>query len=309
MKKTVVLLALLPLLFSCKMQKGAVSSLNGNDLTGWMMLPGKVPGFEVSEGNLVTTPPNSSDLFTKARYGNYLFKFEYLLSEVGNSGVLIRCDPEDPWGTGVEVQLLAPWTPYRDDLHCTGSLYGYVPVHNRPDETTGIWHEMEIKCDRSIITVSVDGVVTTIANTDTVKGMEKKQIEGAIGFQSNHGNEGEYAKFRNISIHNFDLEPEYVARGFHEKDVRFREQAYRSARSIGVPMIEHLAAMMSEEDIIAYAGAKKILFDLSAEASSPDTPKHLRNNTIKALKSCSKRSDSKDTSDYLHRLLAMLSSD
>ncbi len=310
MKKTVALLALLTILFSCKTQNGAVSLFNGKDLTNWKMLPGKVPGFEVTEGNLVTTPPNSSDLFTEEWYGNYVFKFEYLLSEVGNSGVLIRCDPENPWGTGVEVQLLAPWTPYRDDLHCTGSLYGYVPVHNRPDETTGIWHEMEIKCDRNIITISVDGEITTIANTDTVKGMEEKLLEGAIGFQSNHSNEGEYAKFRNVSIRNFDIDPEYVARGFYEKDVRVREQAYRSARSIGAPMVGHLAEMMSEGNITAYSGAKKLLFDLSAEASSPDARKDMRNSVIKALKKSSrKKSYTQDVSDYLGRLLAMLTSD
>ena len=90
-----------------------------------------------------------------------------MLSKVGNSGVFIRRNPSVP-GDGFEVQLLAPWTPWRDDLHCTGSMYGHVAVTNRPDETTGLWYKMEIKCDRNIVTVSVNDTVTTVADIDTV---------------------------------------------------------------------------------------------------------------------------------------------
>jgi hypothetical protein len=228
---------------------------------------------------------------------------------VGNSGALIRTDPKNAWGTGVEVQLLAPWTPYRDDLHCTGSMYGLVAVHNRPDETTGIWHEMEIKCDRQNVTISVDGQITTTAKIDTVKGMENKNIVGAVGFQGNHGQDGEFVKFRNISIIDFDVEPDYVAKGFYEEDVRFREQAYKAAVSIGAPMIEPLIQMLSEENVMAHAGAKQVLFDIIAKATAPDVDKRDKKNVIKILKqSSSKQTYSKSVSDYLNWLLTMAKS-
>ena len=309
MKKTVILLVFLTISLLAVTQNKTYQLFNGKNLTNWKMVPNDMPGFDVTDGVLVAQPRNGSNLFTEKWYGNYIFKFEYLLSKVGNSGALIRSDPKNAWDTGVEVQLLAPWTPYRDDLHCTGSMYGLVAVHNRPDETTGIWHEMEIKCDRQNITISVDGQITTTAKIDTVKGMENKNIEGAVGFQGNHGLDGEFVKFRNISIVDFDVEPVYVAKGFYEEDVRFREQAYKAAVSIGAPMIEHLVKMLSEENIMAHAGAKQVLFDIIAKATSPDVNKNDKKTVIKILKqSSSNKNYSKSVSEYLDWLLKMAES-
>ncbi|MDD4729928.1 MAG: DUF1080 domain-containing protein [Dysgonamonadaceae bacterium] len=299
MKKTIILFAFLTISLLSFSQKETVTLFNRKDLTNWKMVPHDKPGFEVQDGILVAKPQNGSNLFSEKWYGNYIFKFEYLLSEVGNSGALIRSDPENAWGTGVEVQLLAPWTPYRDDLHCTGSMYGLVAVHNRPDETTGIWHEMEIKCDRQNVTISVDGQITTVAKIDTVKGMENKNIEGAVGFQGNHGKKGEFVKFRNISIQDFDTDPEYVAKGFYENDARFRQQAHKSAVSIGAPMIDGLTKMLSQDNVMAKAGAKQVLFDIVAQATAPDVSKLEKKNVIKALKKNLKQSKSKSVSEYL----------
>jgi hypothetical protein len=284
-----------------------ISLFNGKDLTGWSM-PGEVPGFEVTEGVMVAEPPSGSDIFTTEEFANYIFRFEYLLSEVGNSGVLIRCTPENPWGTGVEVQLLAPWTPYRDDLHCTGSLYGHVAVTNRPDETTGIWHQMEIRCDRNLITVSVDGQVTTEANTDTVESMKGKYISGAIGFQSNHSKKGEFARFRNISIRNLDLEPEYVKAGFFAEDVRFRKSAHEAALKIGASMIEPLSRLLFSESPVAQSGAKQVLFELVAHATAPGVPKGEKNAVGKNLEKSRRNCSEVDVSQYLEWLLEMTKS-
>jgi hypothetical protein len=309
MKKIVLFFSLLGSTLFAHTQESQqfISLFNGNDLSGWFM-PGEVPGFEVRNGIMVAKPPNGSDIFTNEEFANYIFRFEYLLSEVGNSGVLIRCNPQNPWGTGVEVQLLAPWTPYRDDLHCTASLYGHVAVSNRPDETTGIWHEMEIKCDRNWITVSVDGKVTTVANTDTVESMEEKNISGAIGFQSNHSKQGEFAQFRNISVRNLDMEPGYVVKGFYHEDVRFRKQAWKVAESIGVPVIAHLAKLLDDENQVAGAGAKQVLFDITARSTAPDESKETRIALIAALKAEMSQSYSASATAYLKWLLEMAGS-
>ncbi len=305
MKKSVLLFGFWALSVFAIAQSNFTPLFNGKDLTNWKMLPGKEPGFEVIDGVIVASPQNGSDLFTEETYGNFIFKFEYLLSEVGNSGVLIRVDPQNPWGTGVEIQLLAPWTPYRDDLHCTGSIYGYVAVFDRPDETTGIWHQMEIKCDRKNITIMVDGLITTTANIDTVKGMEEKYLAGAIGFQSNHSKKGEYARFRNISIKNLDAEPAYVATGFYEKDSRLRTLAHKAAVSMGAPFVEHLVRMLSEENTMVQAGAKQALFDITAQATTPGIAKAEKNEVIKALKKSTKQLHSQSASEYISWLLKM----
>ena len=230
-----------------------------------------------------------------------------MLSDVGNSGVLIRCDPEAPWETGVEVQLLAPWTPWRDDLHCTGSLYGHVEVTNRPDETTGIWHKMEIKCDRKTITVSVDDIITTLANTDTVKTMENKLLCGAIGLQVNHANiEGQYAKFRNIFIRDLDSDSEYITGGFNEKDTLLRSQAHVAAITLGAKMVEPLAIMMSGENPVTKTGSKQVLFDIVARATAPQTTEIYKNDVATALKNSAENISSEITRNYLKWLTGMI---
>ena len=309
MKKILILIAILGIILSgCSPNNESFKSLfSGKDLINWEM-PGEIPGFKVSGGIIIAEPPDGSDLFTEKQYGNFIFKFEYLLSKVGNSGVLIRCDPEDPWGTGVEVQLLAPWTPYRDDLHCTGSIYGYVAVTNRPDETTGIWHKMEIKCDRKNMTISVDGQVTTVANIDTVESMKDKHLEGTIGFQSNHSEKGEFAHFRNISIRDMDANPEYVMKGFYEGDVRVRKQAHKAAETMGTPMIELLAQMLAEENPVIQTGAKQVLFDITAQSTASEVPKSKKEDVIKALKKSLKNCSSERVSGYLSWLLKMAKS-
>ena len=277
---------------------------NGHDLSGWIM-PGEIPGFEVKDGVLMAIPPNGSDLFTEEQYGNYIFRFEYFLSEVGNSGVLIRCDPENPWGTGVEVQLLAPWTPYRDDLHCTASLYGHVAVTNRPDETTGMWHEMEIMCDRKNISITVDGIEATRVNIDTVDSMQDKLLHGSIGFQSNHSKKGEYAYFRNITINNLDNDPEYVATGFADQDERIRKQAMQAAVDLGASMVNRLAIMVEDENIMKQAGAKQVLFDIVARSTAPDGNLSQQKELLKALKKSSKSLKSESAKTYMEWLMEM----
>jgi hypothetical protein len=296
------------LLSSCTSpaNEGYAVLFDGSSLDEWV--PGPEGGFEVIDGVLHTGSfGKGNDLFTKQWYCNYILRLEYLLSKVGNSGVLIRCDPEAPWKTGVEVQLLAPWTPYRDDLHCTGSLYGHVAVTNRPDETTGIWHSMEIRCDRNIITVSVDGSMATVARVDTVSTMEGKLYCGAVGLQVNHAEkEDQFARFRNIYIRDLDADPAYVSEGFFEKDSIFRSQAYRAAVHLGAGMVDPLAEIMSGTDPLAKSGARQVLFDIAARATVPGGDETYQKEVAMALQSSVGRASAAITRNYLEWLSGMV---
>jgi len=292
---------------SCSSQNkdNFVSLFNGKDLTNWTLE--KTGGFEVIDSELVTRSWGAgSDLYTTKIYGNYIFRFEFMLSEVGNSGVFIRCKPFDQ-GAGFEVQLLAPWTPYRDDLHCTGSIYGHVAVTNRPDETTGVWYKMVIKCDRNIITISVNDKITTMANTDTVKTMVNKSFTGVIGLQGNHAEKkGQFAKFRNIYIRDLDAEPNYVLKGFFEKSDLLRTLAQAGAVNLGAKMIQPLADMMSGDNIIAKSGAKQALFDIVAKASDNGTSKEEKKEVTATLRKYMNITSSEITKNYLKWLLGMI---
>jgi hypothetical protein len=231
---------------------------------------------------------------------------EFLLSDAGNSGIFIRRNPELP-GSGFEVQLLAPWTPRRDDLHCTGSLYGHVAVTNRPDETTGLWYRMEIKCDRSLITVSVNDAVTTIAYIDTVKTMAGKPFTGCIGFQANHAEkEGQFAKFRNIRIRDLDSEPDYVADGFQNKNWEHRYISRLSAVKLGAVMISQMAEMMSGTDPVAKSEAKQVLFDIVARVSDPAGPAGEKRAVRREIRKNIRTASSEITRNYLEWISGMI---
>ena len=281
-----------------------VSLFNGKDLTNWSLE--KPGGFEVDDGELITRSFGSgNDIYTNKSYANFIFRVEYHLSKVGNSGVFIRCKSFDQTA-GFEVQLLAPWTPYRDDLHCTGSIYGHVAVINRPDETTGVWYKMEIKCDRNIITISVNDKITTIADIDTVKTMVGKPFKGVIGFQANHSDREQFAKFRNIYIRDLDADPDYVIKGFYEKNDQLRTLAQAAGVELGAKMIISLATLMSGDNPIAENGAKQTLFDIVAKASGPEVSKKRKKEVALSLKKCIKTTSSGITKKYLEWLYGMI---
>lgn len=295
-----------PLIITAQSSLDCTPLFNGKDLTSWQ--PEKPGSFEVISTELVTRSFGSgNDIYTTKQYGNFILRLEFLLSKVGNSGVFIRRDPSVS-GSGFEVQLLAPWTPWRDDLHCTGSLYGHVAVSNRPDETTGRWYKMEIKCDRNLITVSVNDEITTVADIDTVKSMAGKPFTGYIGLQGNHAEkENQFAKFRNICIIDLDADPQYVISGFYYRNEMARSQCLNAAASLGVQMIQPLADLMSEDDPMAQNGAKQALFDIAAKASAPESLKKEKKNALKAIRMSMKSSSSEITVNYLRWLAGMIS--
>lgn len=282
-----------------------VPLFNGSDLAGWNLE--KPGGFEVINGELITRSFGAGyDIFTTMKYGNFILSLEFQLSEVGNSGVFIRRDPSVP-GSGFEVQLLAPWTPWRDDLHCTGSMYGHVAVTNRPDETTGKWYKMVIKCDRNVITISVDDKVTTMADIDTVKTMAGKPLSGFIGLQGNHAEkEGQYAKFRDICIVNLDTDPGYVFSGFTIRNELLRNHAREAAVSLGAKMIQSLAGLMTGSDPMAASGARQALFDIAAKASDPSVAVKAKKEVTSEIRKAARTTSSEITANYLKWLSGLV---
>lgn len=144
-----------------------------------------------------------------------------------------------------------------------------------------------------------------MADTDTVQGMKEKLLSGAIGFQSNHSKDGEYAMFRNIYICDLDANPEYVKKGFYEQNVRIRKQVHEAATKLGSRMIETLILLMDTEDPKAESGAKKVLFDIAAKATDPHTLKNEKKSVIKELNKGVRNSSAKTTNIYLRWLLGM----
>ena len=283
-------------------EKGFEPLFNGRDLSGW----NDTTGWKVENGVLLTSGENSANLFTLKEYGNYILRLDYKLSKVGNSGVLVRFGPDYNSRNGFEVQLLAPWTPYRDDLHCTGSMYGLVAVTNRPDETTDIWHSMEIICDRRYAVVSVDGEPVSWAHMDQVPAMRNKNLAGPIGLQGNHSDSTQWVQFRNIRLKNLDTAPEYMLQGFGLADPRLREQTHRAATQIGLPIAPGLIGIMAAGDSVSAPAARQALFAVAAALSAPDKAGAERDSLAALLEEQAAKAEKEEVRGYLGWLAGML---
>jgi len=263
---TVVTLWLATGALAAEAPNGFVSLFNGSNLDGWVVA-GNPEGFTALNGRIHSDGGKGGDWIRSAKqYGNFVLRLDWMLSKVGNSGIFIRNGPR---GGGFEVQLLAPWTPRRDDLHCTGSIYGHVPANPRPDETPLRWRKLEVSAEYKHITVKIDGVQCSQADYDQVPSMKDLALAGYVGMQDSHTGEGEWVEFRNIEIKDLDQEPGFVAQGLASSDPTVRRVAYDNAIKLGPPMVGPLLDMLTRGGAAERHVAAMALERIAANASAP----------------------------------------
>ncbi len=304
MKKLLILAILVLCAAACAADggDGFVSVFNGKDLTGWVVM-GDPAGFRVEEGCMHSDGGKGGNwIRTERPYSNYVFRLDWMLSKTGNSGIMVRMGQT---GGGFEVQLLAPWTPYRDDLHCTGSMYGYVPANPRPDETTLRWRKAEIRAEYGHVEAYIDGVKTSEADYKRVPGMENMALTGYVGMQDSHTGPGEWVKFRNIEIKDLDQDPVFHARHIGSADNMARRSAYSAAIRLGGSMIEPLLDVLVKGKPAEAQAARNALRDIVGGLSSPGAAGHAQARAVlrNRLARPGKNSDRTEAA----RLLEMLS--
>jgi len=177
---------------------------DGESLMGFVVM-GRESGFSVRDGAIVSEGGQGGLwLRTPRTYADFVLRLEWRITKNGNSGVFVRAaEALEPWITGHEIQIS---NEPRGDLHCTGSLYGTVAAHPRPDEAEEKWHEIEILCDGPRITVAVDGTTTVDVAQDDVPAIASKPRSGFIGLQDSHAGPGSLVAFRNVRVK--ELSPE-----------------------------------------------------------------------------------------------------
>ncbi len=187
-----------------KSEDGFVPLFNGKNLDGWLIM-GKKAGWVVKDGIIHSDGGQGGNwLRTKRKYKNFILKVEWKVSKGGNSGVFIRSGRDLALSpvrqrlvTGYEVQIS---NARRDDSHCTGSLYGFVAVKPRPDESPDKWHTFEIRCQGNHVTVKSDGLKCIDFDQSTNEATRKKPLKGYIGLQDSHSPKGHYIEYRNVRI-------------------------------------------------------------------------------------------------------------
>ncbi len=187
---------------------GFTSLFNGQDLTGWEGAEQDAAAcWKVDEGLLTCTGQKGPWLRTAGEYDNFSLRFDYLLSEGGNSGVYVRV-PKDgnhhrendtlpP--AGFEVQVLddaAPQYKTLKDFQYSASIYDIAGADPRVTRPAGQWNTLDITCDGDRVITRHNGITVTDINAESHPAIKLRQVKGFLGLQ----NHSTLAKFRNVRI-------------------------------------------------------------------------------------------------------------
>jgi hypothetical protein len=161
-------------------EQGFTPLFNGKDFTGWVYgrrangnenRSGK--GYQIENGVIFSTKEDGGNLFTEKEYADFVFRFDFKLTENANNGIGIRAPLQgDAAYVGMEIQVLddggSSYTklqPYQ--YH--GSIYGMVPARRGFQKPVGEWNSEEITARGRRITVKLNGTTIVDADLDDVK--------------------------------------------------------------------------------------------------------------------------------------------
>ena len=191
-------------------EPGFVSLFDAKSIEKEFSVKGDRESWRVVDG-VIRAYRGGDRIMSRKQYGDFVLRLDWKITQGGNSGVFIRvpsADDRQPWVTGFEVQIThAP----RDLAHCTGSLYGVVPVTKEPDKRADAWHRFEITCIGGRVIVVADGERSIDARYEDHAEMRKRPRKGYIGLQDYHAERGT-VEYRNIRIQ--ELQPDGTPVGF-----------------------------------------------------------------------------------------------
>jgi hypothetical protein len=204
-------------------ESGFTPLFNGKDLTGWVYgqrangtenKSGK--GYQIENGVLYSTKDDGGNLYTAKEYADFVYRFDFKLTENANNGIGIRAPLQgDAAYVGIEIQVLddggSQYTALRPAQY-HGSIYDMVPSKRGFQKPVGEWNAEEITARGRHITVVLNGTTIVDANLDDVKDdallarhRDLTKPEGSRGIANTKGHigflgHGARVEFRNIRI-------------------------------------------------------------------------------------------------------------
>lgn len=181
---------------------------DGTNMHNWI---GNTQDYIIEDGNMVIYPSNNhgGNLYTKKEYDNFVFRFEFQLTEGANNGLGIRTPMEgDAAYVGMELQILdndAAVYENLEEYQYHGSVYGVIPAARNHLKPLGEWNYQEVIADGDNIkvilngTTIVDGNIREASKNGTLDGKDHPGLlnkSGHIGFLGH----GSVVKFRNIRV-------------------------------------------------------------------------------------------------------------
>ncbi len=182
---------------------------DGTNMNSWT---GNMVDYTIEKGELAVHPKPGTrrgDLFTKEEYSDFIFRFEFKLTEGANNGLGIRAPLEGNAAyDGMELQILdneADIYKSLDAYQYHGSVYGTLPAKRGYLKPVGEWNQQEVIVQGPKIkvilngTVILDGDITEARKNGAPDGKDHpglKRDKGHIGFLGH----GSVLYFRNIRV-------------------------------------------------------------------------------------------------------------
>jgi Domain of Unknown Function (DUF1080) len=172
-------------------EPGFTSIFDGKTLHGWKLIGDRGSGYFVEKGLLVSAPDSHQNLFTEAEYSDFVFRFEFKLTDGANNGIGIRAPYEgDIAYVGMEIQILDHDADmYKGKLKPAqyhGSIYDVFPAKTGFLKPTGEWNYEEISAKGSHIVVTLNGAVIVDADLSTVTDPEVLKKHPGLNRPSGH---------------------------------------------------------------------------------------------------------------------------
>jgi 3-keto-disaccharide hydrolase len=200
---------------------GWVQLFDGKDLKGWRgyKKPDATETRWKVEDGLLTLPSNGAgdthgarDLITDATFEQFDLRWEWKISQGGNSGVKYFVLEDRPDAIGHEYQLIdderhadAKIGPHRQ----TAALYDVFPAHDRPMKPAGEWNTSEVIVKGTHVTHVLNGKTVLeydLGSPTLTAAIEKSKFKGIERFgkpQNGHilvQDHGDQVWYRKIEI-------------------------------------------------------------------------------------------------------------
>lgn len=196
------------------------SLFNGKDLTGWA---GDEKSYKVEDGAMVCQE-GARNLETTKEYSDFVFNFEFRLTESGNSGIGLRVPTGEAASQGgMEIQILdhdgekytsknekgrtltwlKPWQRH-------GSIYGVYPAHPTSYlKPVGEWNSETIICVEDHVKVIVNGATIVDVFLEDLTPVEASHAKGILSKKGHIvlAGHNDPTAFRNMRVADFSPSP------------------------------------------------------------------------------------------------------
>jgi hypothetical protein len=136
-----------------ELKPGGWRPLIADDLSDCVLAPG---GWTMVEG--VFSPKEGGDIWTKARYGDFVLDLEFKLEKNTNSGVFVRTGSIEEWlHTAIEVQVLDSYGKKEVGREDCGAIFDCLAPRVNAVRPPGEWNRYTITCRGNMITVVLNG--------------------------------------------------------------------------------------------------------------------------------------------------------